>query len=226
MRMDMKRPRFIAAVVVLLCVWQAAAQMQRFDARSGSKVRMEGTSSVHDWQVEGKLIGGHMEVGPNFPTEPGQSVTPGKVEAKLEAFIPVRSMTSIEKDGRPYSTSMDDKMYEHMKADKYRNIYYKLDELTLKQVPKSKEAPYVFDATGQLAVAGVTNKITMPVNVQPLGDKKLKISGTVTVKMTSFGIEPPAPKIALGAIKTGDDVKLIFSWMVAQRTAPAASAAK
>ena len=70
----------------------------------------------------------------------------------------------------------------------------------------------------------MTNNITMPVNVLPLGDKKLKISGSTTVKMTDFKIEPPAPKIALGLIKTGDPVKIIFDWNVAQRAPPAAAA--
>ena len=41
--------------------------------------------------------------------------------------------------------------------------------------------------------------------------------------MTDFKIDPPAPKIALGLIKTGDDVKLIFEWMLAPRKAPAAA---
>jgi hypothetical protein len=39
------------------------------------------------------------------------------------------------------------------------------------------------------------------------------------VKMTDFGIEPPAPKIALGAIKTSDDVKLTFEWITAPKKA-------
>jgi polyisoprenoid-binding protein YceI len=82
----------------------------------------------------------------------------------------------------------------------------------------------VFEAKGDLAVAGVTNQLTMTVNVLPLGDKKLKVTGATNLKMTSFKIDPPAPKIALGMIKTGDDVKLIFEWMLAQRKAPAAAA--
>src|SRR5712671_5523933 len=87
---------------------RAADTMTRFDSRSGSKVRIEGTSSIHDWQIEGKIIGGFIEAGANFPSEPGQTVQPGKAEAKVEAFIPVRSLSSIEKDGKPYSTHMDD----------------------------------------------------------------------------------------------------------------------
>jgi hypothetical protein len=36
------------------------------------------------------------------------------------------------------------------------------------------------------------------------------------VRMTDFRIEPPAPKIALGVVKTGDEVKLSFEWVVAE----------
>ena len=193
----------------------------RFDAEPGSRVRIEGTSSIHDWQVEGKLIGGHVEAGRNFPVEPGQSVQPGKVEAQVEAFIPVGSLHSIEKDGKPYSTKMDEIMHEKLKRDTSPRISYQLTDLTLKESPKSADAPYLFDSSGELIVAGITNKVTMPVSITPLGNKKLKISGNVAVKMTDFSIQPPAPAIALGLIKTGDQVKLGFTWLVGQRaTAP------
>ncbi len=204
---------------------QAGEPMNRFYARSGSKMRIEGTSNIHDWQVESPIIGGYLEVGANFPTEPGQAATPGKVEAHAEPFITVRSLRSIEKDGKFYSDKMDEIMYEKLKAldDPRAKITYRLTELTLKEAAKSKEAPYLFDSKGELVVAGVTNQISMPVTVLPLGDKKLKISGSTSVKMTDFKIEPPAPKIALGLIKTGDEVKLLFDWNVAQRTTPAAA---
>jgi hypothetical protein len=74
----------------------------------------------------------------------------------------------------------------------------------------------------------------MTVNVLPLGEKKLKVTdttplnlmkvtGTTTLKMTDFKVEPPAPKLALGMIKTGDEVKLIFDWRLVRRN-PAAAA--
>jgi len=50
------------------------------------------------------------------------------------------------------------------------------------------------DAKGELIVAGVTNKISMTVNVTPLGDRKVRITGATSVKMTDFGVEPPSPK--------------------------------
>jgi len=213
----------IAFLLLATVSLPAAEQMTAYAAKSGSKMRIEGTSNIHDWQVENPFISGSLEVGPGFPTEPGQAVTPGPVAAKAEVFIPVRSLKSIEKDGKPYSDKMDEIMWEHLREPANKRIVYRLTELKLKEAPKAKDAPYVFDAKGDLAVAGVTNKVVMAVSVLPLADKRLEITGSTTLKMTDFKVEPPAPKIALGLIKTGDEVKLIFKWVLAQRK-PAAAA--
>src|ERR1035438_9055764 len=90
----------IALSLLVTAPLPAADQMTTFTSRSGSKMRIEGTSNIHDWQVESPLIGGMMEVGPNFPTEPGQAATPGKVEAKGEVFIQVRSLIGRAPEGR------------------------------------------------------------------------------------------------------------------------------
>src|SRR5262249_9654632 len=138
---------------------RAADQMTRFDSRSGSKMRLEGTSSVHDWQAESPLIRGFLEVGPNFPTEPGQPATPGKVEARGQASVTVLSIISVKKNGEHYDNTMDEKMYSMLKQTNYASIIFKLTELVLKEAAKDKSSPYVFDAKGDLAIAGVTNNI-------------------------------------------------------------------
>ncbi len=211
------------ALILLANLTARAAEMTKYYAAKGSKMRIEGTSNIHDWQVESTLIGGYMEIGPGFPTAPGQPATPGKMEAAVECFVQVNSLQSREADGKLYSDAMDAIMYEKLLDKKFPRITYHLTGLTLKEAAKTKEAPYVFEAKGDLAVAGVTNAITMPVNILVQTNNAMKITGSVSVKMTSFKIEPPAPKVALGLIKTGDDVKLIFDWNVAQRTAPAAA---
>ena len=115
---------------------------------------------------------------------------------------------------------MNEVMWEHMKQPANPSIYYHLNELVLKEAPKDKAGPYVFDAKGELAVAGKTNQISMPVNITPLGDKKLKITGDTSLKMTDFGMEPPTK---LGVFSTGDEVKIKFEWTVGPKAAPAAA---
>jgi hypothetical protein len=206
---------------------QAAEQMTRFAAQSGSTMKLDGTANIihTQWEVESKIMGGFLEAGPGFPTQPGQEVKSGKIEAKAEAFIPARALKSVE-DGKPYSDKMDDIMYEKLKATQHARITYKLTELTLKEPAKSKDAPYVFDSKGELQVAGVTNAVSFPVNVLPLGDKKLKVTGTTSVKMSDYNVEKPVVNLVLGKIITGDEVKLTFEWNLIERAAPAAATAK
>ncbi len=201
----------------------ADSRMTQFYARPGSKMRIEGTANmIHTrWAVESPIIGGLLEVGSTFPTEPGQTATPGKVEAKAEPFVTVTSLRSIEDDGKPYSDKMDEVMYQHMKADKFKRIDYHLTDLVLKETAKVKDAPYIFDAKGDLVIAGVTNASSMPVEITPLGDKKLKITGSVPLKMSSFKLEPVSLTVAGVGLKAGDEVKVSWVWNLAQRTAPA-----
>jgi hypothetical protein len=116
---------------------------------------------------------------------------------------------------------MDAIMYESLKSWQYPRIWYRSVELTLKGATNVNEVlQYEFDSRGELVVAGVTNEITMPVFVLPLGNGKLKVSGGTSLKMTSFKIEPPALRTALGLIQTGDDVSLQFEWVVGARSLP------
>jgi hypothetical protein len=55
----MKIRKLLACSVLTLLaagVSVQAAEMTKYYAKSGSKMRMEGTSNIHDWQVEGTLI--------------------------------------------------------------------------------------------------------------------------------------------------------------------------
>ena len=79
----------------------------------------------------------------------------------------------------------------------------------MKETPKSANGPFNFDSTGELTVSGVTNKVAFPVTMTR-DDKTLKTTGATSVKMTSFGIEPPG---LIVLIHTGDDVKLTFDWV-------------
>jgi hypothetical protein len=85
----------------------------------------------------------------------------------------------------------------------------------------------LLDAKGDLTVAGVTNKSAMVVNVLPTTyktEKRLEITGSAAVKMTDFKVAPVDINLVLGHIKTGDEVKLIFKWIVGQRKVTAATA--
>lgn len=186
----------------------APSGMVRYDAQpTGSKTKMEGTSTIHDWSMESAVIGGFMEVDANFPVS--ALTDPAAAKPKVELFMPVRSFKS-------YTKKMDDVMQEHMNEPKFKRIEYKLTELKPKSAAGSTGA-LQFEAVGNLTISGTTKPHTMPVTIEKK-DGKLKVTGKTALKMTNFGVKPPAPTIAgMSLIKTGDDITLTFEWVTAQK---------
>ena len=196
----------------LLCLASAASaqNLVRFESQPGSKLRMDGTSTIHEWHAESQLLGGFIELDAALVETPDK-LKPGKVAAKGETFVAVRSLKCSS------GKAMDAVMQEAMKEKENPRIAFKLVELTLKDV---KGTAVNFDAKGTLTVSGVTQDITFPVTMQRRVDQsRVSFSGATAMKMTDFKITPPAPTSALGIIKTGDEVKLTFEWALAKKEA-------
>jgi polyisoprenoid-binding protein YceI len=203
-----KTGRALAATLAaaLLLTHLARAETVRFNAEPGaSKIKIDGTSTIHDWSVDCNVIGGFMELEATFLD--GKSA-PSAVKPRVEVNVPVRQLKSGKK-------SMDTVMHDAMKQAQHSKIDYKVLELTPKP-GQAAGASSQFDARGALTIAGVTRTNVMPVTISRLDEKKLKVIGATNLKMTDFGIKPPAPEIGLGLIKTGDEVKLTFDWTVVQ----------
>jgi hypothetical protein len=189
---------------------QAAAQgaALRYETQPGGcKVKIEGTSSIHDWNMESAVIGGFIEADAGFP----ESALKGgdAAKPKVEIFIPVRSLKS-------YNKRMDEVYQEHMEEPKFKKMEYKLTELKAKgDAPKAGKCE--FDAVGTLTVHGVAKPITMPVVIEKVEGKKLKITGSTALKMSDYGVKPPNPDIGVAKITTGDDIKVTLEWTPGQK---------
>jgi len=176
----------------------------------GSSMKIDGTSTVHDWTVESKLISGEMELEGDFPSDLNVDSVPDITgKPKVDVKISCRSL----KSGK---SVMDQVMLTAMKADDHPWINYSLKSLTPSKAERKTGDPLGYDAAGDLTVSGVKKEIKMPVTISPT-EKGLQIEGKVKVKMSDFGIDAPAPKIALGLIKTGDEVDLTFVWQTQKK---------
>jgi len=198
-----------AGVLALLWVAPAGAQTVRYEAQPlGSKVKMEGTSTIHDWTIESPIVGGFLEADSAFPES--ALAEPKAARPVVQAFIPVRTLKS-------YAKKMDEVMQEHLNMAKYPRIEYRLIELKPKSATGTTGA-LQFDAVGALTVSGMTRTNTMPVTIERIDKTKIKITGSTLLKMTDFGVAPPAPTIlGMPVIKTGDDIKISFEWLTVQK---------
>jgi polyisoprenoid-binding protein YceI len=183
----------------------AAADKHKYrGAFRGSKVRIEGTSTIHPWYSESGFVRGNLELDPSFPTDPAsKELQPGKVDATAKISIVVQTFRCSS------GSAMDAVMQDAMDAKNHKTIEYTLKDLVFKEF---KDDAMLFDATGDLMVHGTAKTITMPVQITRPDAKTIKVTATTDTKMSEFGIKPPAPKLLGGAIKTGDEVKLIIEW--------------
>ena len=216
----MKLNRFVlglplTAALLLATALQTSAETVRYEGRPGSKMKIEGTSTIHDWTVESSLIGGFIEFDSSAPLDGSKPVTDLKVSPKVEVKIPVSSLKSGKK-------LMDEVMHDAMNIKDHKFITYALKEMKPKQTAAGQ--PLEFDTKGDLTVSGVTKPIDMVVTLKPAEGNKLVAVGAKQLKMTDFGIKPPAPAVGLGLIKTADDVTVSFEWMTARKEAKTASA--
>lgn len=184
---------------------------------NASSVKIDGSSTAHDWEMEGKMIGGFIEFGPGVKLDAAATAIPGltdnKVPVKVHAIIPVQTVHS---KAEHMPDVMDHLMQEHLKSDQFGMIQYNLTGMTFKG-PHTAGTPFVFDTTGELTIAGVTNTVNFPVTIEAPEASKIKVNATVPVKMTDYKVDPPAPNIGLGLMKCGNDVKIIIDWTLVQK---------
>ena len=203
--------RVLSAAAIIAFAAQTQAETVTYSAKTGSLLKISGTSSVHDWEVKTRLIGGKMEWDSSFPLDPLKAELPKLTEApKVSVIIPVRNIESGKQ-------RMNEVMHGALNAQKHKYARYSLKEMKLAKTKRKTGDPLVFDTKGTLSVNGKTAPVSMQISITKAEGDKLEVRGKTKLKMSQFGVVPPAPKIALGLITTGDEVSVEFNWFVAQQ---------
>ena len=201
----------LGAGAIIAFTTQTRAETITYSAKTGSLLKISGTSSVHDWEVKTLLIGGRMVWDSSFPLDPSKAELPKLTTTpKVSVIVPVRNIESGKQ-------RMNEVMHGAMNAQKHKFARYNLKEI--KVVDKKRKAgdPIVFNTKGTLNINGKSAPVSMQISIAKRKGDKLKVSGKTKLRMSQFGITPPAPKIALGLITTGDEVSVEFEWFVAPK---------
>jgi len=216
------RAGFIAVVLGSLLAFAAtarAADEVRYKSKVlGNKVRIDGAANVHDWTMDGTLIGGWLELPASVVLDSSQAAAAGvgadgKIPARAEVRIPVTSVKNIH----GYE-GMDEVMQAAMDAKDYPAILFHLTDMTLKQ-PHAAGAPLEFDTQGTLSLNGSTNKISFPVTIESVDKTTLKVKAAgIPINMTDYGVKPPVKAVLF---VTKPEVKISFEWVIGLASKPA-----
>jgi polyisoprenoid-binding protein YceI len=156
-----------------------------------SRLLLKGTSTLHDYECATGVIKGNVE----FNAGTNRFTT-------VDISIPVRSLHSE-------SSSMDDNMYESLKADENPEIRftYMQSDTSLDTDPAGTDSAQVL--RGVLTVAGKEKAIDLKVNIDKKQNGGVWVKGKQKLLMTDFNVDPPT--FMLGLLKTGNEVTVEFN---------------
>ncbi len=206
-----------AAVVVaaglMAGVRVAASETARYDADlASSRLTVEGTSTVHDWTVEGRVIRGELVVQDVEPASlwTNGTTSPRPLGATVFAEIPVDSLKSD-------NNGLNRRMYEALRATAHPMITYRLEraEILVGDDEDDAEGVLAIHTKGVLTIAGVDRTVDIPMEMRQLPDNRLEVSGETSLRMTEFGIDPPTAM--MGFLRTGDTVWIRWTWVLTPR---------
>lgn len=187
----LNRLKLVTASLIVMAVSTQISIAQTYNLNNAtSTLKIDGTSNIHDWQItaesqEGKLVA-------DF--ENGDLL---KIQ-QLDFIVKAESL----KSGKG---SMDKNTYKALNTGKHKQITFKLINVKSINCATSKTCKVV--ATGNLTIAGTTKPIEITFNMN-IAETKIALSGSKTIKMTDFGVDPPTA--VFGTITTGDSLDIKF----------------
>ncbi len=188
---------------------------ERYDADiASSRVTVEGTSTLHDWHVEGRRVGGYVIVQEHELAAlwGASDLSTQSLAPTVRVEIPVTSLTSGKR-------GMDETIYKALKATTHPMITYRLEsaQITTRQTNQRDDADrsLTIETKGVLTVAGAEQTVDILMQIRRLTENRLEISGDTSLRMTEFGIDPPPAM--LGMLRTGDTVHVHWTWVLARR---------
>ncbi len=206
----------LAAAIGLLAIGPLQAEKLTFIPIDGdrSKVSIDGTSNVRDWDAQSEKIQGMIEIEANgfwanSKTVPASLLANGSPAIEATVRIPAASLTS---DSRRLTSNMHD----YLEVDDHPYIEFKLGSVELVSdngsVPEGEVDSFTTRVKGALTVSGGTHEIEFPVEWKRDGDR-IHLTGETELKMSDFGIDPPT--LMFGTLRTADELNVVFDWVLA-----------
>lgn len=177
---------FIAVLLLAIALPTRSASAQDYELAADSRIWIEGVSNRDDWTVFANEVSGHA-------THSDGSLVPSALQ--------IRVVAAEIKSNR--STIMDRLIHDALNVDEHPSVTYELIG-----AESAGGSAAMVKTTGGLTLTDTTREIEMDVESQRLDDGSIRFTGSVPLKMSDYGIQPPTAMF--GALRTGDDVTVHF----------------
>ncbi len=200
----------IAAAIVLAAFLNVNAQESNagviYKILPESTMEIDGTSTLHNFEIKAKEMNGSLVL--TNAADKGATNDAAESLSSLKVVIPVKKLDTDK-------SSMNDNMYDALKADDNPNITYDLQKIKSGVLPTVAGDSVQLSTSGVLTIAGKHKVIDMDVIGSLTKDGKVQFKGQKKILMTDFGVDPPT--MLFGTIKTGDAVVIKFDLLLAKK---------
>lgn len=202
----------IVSWVAPLLVGAAGMEQVFVSTAEGTRIEVQGSSSLHDWHVTTTHVDGSLNLRAVAFAEPWAPTPAAAADDDRRAVHISLSVDSL----RSAKSGLNKKMYEALQRETHPVITFELVQAQAQdsdgELVESLAAPCVLAGIGRVTVAGQTAAYEMAIPVRPGTNGTLVMAGTQQLKMTDFGIDPPTAM--MGILKTGDSVTVAYEWTV------------
>lgn len=167
----------------------------------GSRLWIEGTSTIKDYSCTTGIVDGYAEISSISDMKTGNIH-----KDKAQVSIKVRALDCG-------NNTMNNDMYNAMKANEFPDIKYELVYARLLSKPDSN-LQFTLNTLGYLTVAGKKKLENVKVTVEKLSNDLFRIKGSLPISMLDFGINPP--EHLLGLIKAHNNLVVYFDIIVSE----------
>ena len=180
----------LLTLLIVVCNFNTLVAQDAKVVLAESKLKVLGTSNVHDWEIEAKGMNGKATM----------TIDAGDLKSikNLDFAVEVEQL----KSGK---SGMDNNTFKALNSKTYKTINYKLVSVT--KITEISAGNFTVETQGDLTISGVTKRINQTFTVKIIG-KKAVFSGKTKIDMTVYGVKPPTA--LMGTIKTGKDVTVDF----------------
>ena len=197
----MKRSSIILTWALFISLSVGARSQQNslttYSVAENSQLRVEGTSTIHDWTCKAHSVTGTVEMESNLDASFDIVGTP--------IVVPVAGLDCD-------NGTMNKKMLKALGSKGSPNILFELDDAVISTDQAENPTHVIVD--GWLMIAGRTNRIQATgISISRVSEG-LEFSGSFKLLMSDFGVKPPTA--LLGTIRTGDQVEIHFNLLVSE----------
>ncbi len=182
----MKTIKSILLTVIFTTASVQINAQRTFNVNANSTFEVAGTSTVHDWVMKS--------------TEGTGSANLVIKDSKLTGINSL-NISLLAESLKSYKSSMDKVAYEALDTENHQSIEY-----VLKSAVKVDETTW--NLTGVYTIAGVSKEFITQVKVTA-NNGTFVLQGSNQITFGDFEMTPP--KAALGVVKAGKDLTVIFN---------------